>query len=404
MRKCHGLFSAVIWGVIAATAPVGCGGGDVKHDPGTGTIGGTGGSVDEDASPGATGGSSGTGGTIGSPYDAAAPDRPTPDAMVVVSRVDAESDSPVRPDGSGAPAEAGAPDGGGADTTADGGDPEEQNQKACVEYWTVACGRYLECAPLVLHRDYGADVNACITYGTALCKSRDNPTAPNMPAMITACAEEMRKGSCTDFVAANFPSCRLAGPRANGGKCSRGRECQSGRCIGGGEGEKCGTCGGVASAGGTCDTVRDCAAGLTCDSTKHCATALPAAKSCKGSADCQQGLFCNAAGICAAISSRAGDSCEPGGCDLLKELSCHPTKKICVAVEFGKAGQECGTFDTKEVVCPVLGKCPAASGTARAACPKVFQQGDACKDDGVCVPETTCASGICRKLEPLSCQ
>jgi hypothetical protein len=376
------------WVVIFAG--LGCGGGGAVRSGGPPT-GGTGGQEEEDAgydtglipSPGGIGGS-------------------TPDAAII-KVVDAAppdlrpADGPVAPEDGGGP-DAGPADAGAPDTTPDMGDG---NVKLCTEYWTVNCAKYDTCSKLVLKRDYGGDVASCIAYGTKLCMGADNPAAGLMPAMLRACTAEIDKGSCSDFLSGALQSCRLTGSRQNGAKCSYSRDCQSGRCAGGDLGQ-CGTCGGLASEGGPCERRRDCAPGMLCNSAHACAKPRTADQPCTGAADCGKGFFCNGT-ACAALITTAGAKCESNGCDLDQELFCHETKKICVAVELAKGGQECGLFDNKAVLCAAGSCSPPSGAAAHGTCPMATAEGQPCKADSVCADGTICSEGTCRK-PPQSCQ
>jgi hypothetical protein len=375
MSKIRGLVVTILGGVLLASAN-GCTEAPVNHGDDGGFPAGDDGGI-----------------TPAVLIDAALPERPAPDA----ARLDVAAADGPRLDA----ADGGIRDGGLAEV-GDGGDAagDEQAQRLCSEYWTVACQRYAECAPFILQRDYGGDVASCTMMGAASCRSKDNPAAGVSPAMLAACSDERRKSTCSDFLSGGLPSCRLAGPRPNGARCAHNRECQSSRCTGA-TADACGTCGGIASAGGSCQTARDCAPGLVCDTSNRCATAIAPGKTCAGDRDCDSNAFCNAARTCAALVIKAGDRCEPGGCDLFRALSCHPTSLVCVPVELAKPGQDCGPTDTKEVVC-AIGNCPAASGTAKRVCPKVLLEGQACDATGVCAEGMECMAGMCRKVgEPM---
>jgi hypothetical protein len=265
----------------------------------------------------------------------------------------------------------------------------------------VACHKYDVCSKLLLKRDYGGDVTTCIAYGTALCNGPEKPAAGLMPAMLSACNDEIVKSTCADFLASALPSCRLTGSRANGARCAFSKECQSGRCVGGDDGQ-CGTCGGIASAGGACQRRRDCAPGLVCNSMNLCAPPIAMAGKCAGSSDCQKGFFCSGS-TCAPLATKGSDKCEPDGCDLDQELICHDTKQVCVAVELARAGQECGTFENKVILC-AAGTCPKPTGTAtHGICPTVVAEGQPCTAETLCAPSTSCSQGTCRKVPPPSC-
>jgi hypothetical protein len=390
MRKSHRPMLAACLGMLAAASAAGCTDSPVSRknrDGGDITV------VDNDgAIPPAV-------------LDATTGDRAGPDgarldtaAVPDAARASADADVNVSPGADGG-RDAGA---GPVDTAlGDGARTEDQTQKSCIDYWSITCQRYAECAPFILKRDYG-DIASCTMSGMTSCLAKDNPAAAVLPAMLAACTDERRKSPCGDFLSGALLSCRLAGPRANGVRCAHNRDCQSSRCEGSGP-EACGTCGGISSAGGPCDAARDCAPGLVCDTGGHCAPPVAPCKTCASSKDCGTGAFCNAARTCAPLVTTANGKCEPGGCDLFRELSCHPVTNVCVPVELAKPGQECGLLDTKEVVC-AAGNCPPPAGTVRGVCPRVVAAGAACNDGDVCASDTVCAAGTCHALADPVCQ
>jgi hypothetical protein len=247
----------------------------------------------------------------------------------------------------------------------------------------------------------GNDGAACVVSGAAgSCTA-----GACMPTTVTCTddgnpctAEVVVNGVCTHPAAADDTACN------DGNLCTQKDVCKSGACTG--------------TLPVSCTGASACTTAGTCNpATGLCAggTPKPAGTACDDSNLCTSNDACNATGQCvgAAKTCAATDVCHAAGtCDPASGQCSNPNAangKSCDDAVKCTTGDVCtnGTCGGAAVVCAApadschsQGVCTEATGVCTNP---VKADGATCSDGNACTQTDTCAAGVCKGGNPVSC-
>lgn len=298
--------------------------------------------------------------------------------------------------------------------------------KACTDEVTARCALFMSCSNGALITTRYGDLPTCEARELSACLERLMAAGTTAtPTFEEACAVAEPTESCPDFLDGNPTAACIAplGGMANNAPCIANGQCTSGYCNLGAH-SVCGTCGPAATAGTSCANA-SCAHGLVClASTSLCVALGAMGAACDVNTPCQSDMSCVGSntkkmtmGTCQPAVATVGGACNPAAqtlanCDRTKGLTCDPTAKTCVAINYVAAGQPCRSAEPGVIIgCAAGGGCYPVGGTMQtclaaaaegATCDTVA--GPGCLQPAKCVPPGTATAGTCQLPNPTVCK
>lgn len=310
---------------------------------------------------------------------------PAPPGQTTGATADAPSATPVGSTGAGA-----------ATPSPAKGAPE------CREVAVAFCAHLADCSRAELSLRY-LDLPTCLRVVAASCDE-----AAGLPGALppsAGCAAAIAATACADLYdpLASVPACATRGTGARGASCSLGRQCASGICVGGADGDACGRCAGPYGEGAPCDDFAECASGLVCRG--ECVLEGLPHHPCETTQDCVDGLWCSAGACAPRVADgepcESDDACARG--HRCADARCAPRGTTpgdaCAAPSDCAFPASCfgGGCRVPTEGEPCSGRCASPFVCLRGECAKPRAAGEACApDDHACAPGLTCTAGACR--------
>jgi hypothetical protein len=292
--------------------------------------------------------------------------------------------------------------GGGSDSGA-----AVTTDQAATDVANAYCNRAQACAPAYITISFGDGATCTTRLKATLLPGMGATGSTETPAQYEACAASVPSATCDDLLARTLPApCQpVPGTLAIGAACAVDGQCASTHC-GLPANAACGTCVGLAGAGGACNVDDDCQDGMTCQSNACVAYGAENAM-CDTTHPCLPDLGCKS-GACTAPSP-AGTACQSGAeCDNLHGVFCNPVSMMCEAVSFAGANAACGLVNMQLVVCTGPGSlCTGETAPSYAgSCVPYAADGAACDatNGPLCNAGAVCVGGKCAVPDPSQCQ
>jgi hypothetical protein len=243
-----------------------------------------------------------------------------------------------------------------------------------------------------------ADYNQACLNGAAAAHSGFTPDA------IQSCGAAVAGQNCTDyFTLTALPACSpRGGTVADGGPCSSGWQCASGRCSF--AVPACGTClprvaAGQVCQGGDCDDNFACSATAPGATSMVCTPVVNVGGACNDGNVCPINTFCDPTTHVCKTVPKLGQACDPQTtyfCDLTGPPSlCDSNTNTCAAgVTTVGVGSSCGSDAGTNVTCP--GNCISQTDGGVPICQAYQGVGQACDSTSLyCAGGLACDSGTC---------
>lgn len=265
----------------------------------------------------------------------------------------------------------------GDDAAGAGGDGTVSASPGCAAFNRAYCARLADCYGLVP----GDTLEGCERYYAPTCVWTTLPGVVSGDAELRACIPRIASTDCSELVICDFG----AGTLENGSACGSDHQCESGYCTS--NFITCGRCEARPSypeVGDACaDAIADCGVQLNCVDHR-CAPPGDEGDACDPETPCSGGprtdgfLQC-LAGECTLLGGE-GEPCFEGGAgapECGNGLECTALGR-CVRTEAASAGETCGRFEDRVIVCPDGACVSDAAATETSRCVDWAGSGEAC--------------------------